>query len=63
MKVKFLSVMGSSRPQGLTTEGFPTRQASAVLFCFRDFELLREPPEDEDTVEVFRAEFSFWASS
>ena len=57
MKVKFLSIIGSSVPSALKTKGLPTRQARAVLFCLRDwFEVFpRELADDDDTDEVFKA--------
>ena len=59
MKVKFLSIIGSSVPSGLTTQGLPTRQARAVLFCLRGWFDIVVPPrefaEEDDTVEVFKA--------
>jgi len=59
MKVKFLSVIGSSVPSALKTKGLPTRQARAVLFCLRDdwFDEVfpRELADEHDTDELFKA--------
>ena len=63
MKVKFLSVISSSFSLLFMTEGRPTRQANAVLFFFFTFGLapLRELSEQEETVEVFKAELLSFA--
>ena len=64
IKVKFLSMIGSSFPHGLMTEGLPTRQASAVLFYYFSFVFpLREFSDDEEITELLRAEFSFELAS